>query len=75
MIFAVFFNTTVITIPFWLFSLTHRKLGNGFGYFSFIFYWLAYEYIYINGEISFTWLNLGNGFAQDTRLVKWYEYT
>jgi apolipoprotein N-acyltransferase len=75
MIFSVFFNTTVITIPFWLFSLTHRKLGNGFGYFSFIFYWMAFEYLYVNGEISFTWLNLGNGFAHDIKLVQWYEYT
>ena len=75
MIFAVFFNSFVITIPFWLFSLTHRKLGDGFGYFSLIFYWLAFEYIYINGEVSFTWLDLGNGFAQDIRLIQWYEYT
>lgn len=75
MIFAVFFNSFVVTIPFWLFSITHRKLGDGFGYFSLIFYWLAYEYIYINGEISFTWLDLGNGFAQDIRLIQWYEFT
>ncbi len=37
--------------------------------------WLAYEWLYLNGEISFPWLVLGNGFARDVYLVQWYEYT
>lgn len=37
--------------------------------------WTAAEYIYLNGEISFPWLLLGNGFANDTWAVQWYEYT
>lgn len=37
--------------------------------------WLAAEYLYLNGEISFPWLLLGNGFANDTWAVQWYEYT
>jgi len=75
LIVAVLLNSTLMSTVFFLFSLTRKKLGNGFGYFSLIFYWLAYEYLYINGEISWTWLNLGNGFANDIRLIQWYEYT
>ncbi len=38
--------------------------------------WLAAEYIYLaNEQISFPWLVLGNGFANDTWAVQWYEYT
>lgn len=37
--------------------------------------WIAYETLFINGEISFPWLVLGNAFAQDVRLVQWYEWT
>ncbi len=37
--------------------------------------WIAAEYIYTVGEISFPWLTLGNGFARDVKLVQWYEYT
>jgi len=33
------------------------------------------EYFYLNAEISWTWLNLGNGFAYDIALVQWYEFT
>ena len=44
-------------------------------YTLFIVAWLAYEYLYIGGEISFPWLVLGNGFAHDVKLIQWYEYT
>jgi apolipoprotein N-acyltransferase len=72
---AILVNTTFMSIPFWLFSYTHRKLGNSFGYFSLLFYWIAFEYFYLNAEISWTWLNLGNGFANNIRFIQWYEYT
>lgn len=68
-------NTFFMTIPFWLFTITHRKFGNKPGYLSLIIYWLAFEYFYLNAEISWTWLNLGNGFAKNIRLIQWYEYT
>lgn len=75
MIVAVLLNSTLMSTVFLLFSLTRRKLGDGFGYFSLLFYWISYEYLYLNGEISWTWLNLGNGFANDIRIIQWYEYT
>jgi apolipoprotein N-acyltransferase len=75
MLTAVLLNSTLMSLVFWLFSKTHRKLGPGFGYFSLIFYWISYEYLYIHGEISWTWLNLGNGFANNIKLVQWYEFT
>ena len=37
--------------------------------------WTAAEYVYLNGQISFPWLLLGNGFANDTWAVQWYEFT
>ena len=37
--------------------------------------WIAAEYIYLNGQISFPWLLLGNGFANDTWAIQWYEFT
>jgi apolipoprotein N-acyltransferase len=75
LIVAVLLNSTLMSTVFYLFSLTRRRLGNGFGYFSLVFYWIAYEYLYVNAEISWTWLNLGNGFANDIRLIQWYEFT
>lgn len=37
--------------------------------------WLWAEHLYLHGEISFPWLVLGNGFANDVWAVQWYEFT
>ena len=37
--------------------------------------WLWAEHFYLNAEISFPWLVLGNGFAGDVWAVQWYEFT
>ena len=75
LIVALFLNSFLMTIPFWLFSITKKKLGDIAGYISLILYWTSFEYLYLNGEISWTWLNLGNGFANNIRLIQWYELT
>lgn len=75
LIVALVVSSAFMTIPFWLFSLTHRKLGDSFGYFSLLFYWVAFEYLYLNAEISWTWLNIGNGFANNIQSIQWYEFT
>ncbi len=72
---AVIIGSFLMSMAFWLFHITHRKLGHGFGYFAFITYWIGQEHLYLNGEISFPWLSLGNGFAKDIHLIQWYEFT
>ncbi len=37
--------------------------------------WIAAEYLYTTGQVSFPWLTLGNGFAWDIKLVQWYDTT
>ncbi len=37
--------------------------------------WIAAEYWYTTGEVSFPWLTLGNGFANSVRSGQWTEYT
>jgi apolipoprotein N-acyltransferase len=60
---------------FWLFYITKRKLGNFTGYVSLIIYWTAFEFLFLNGELYWPWLDLGNGFANNIRLIQWYEFT
>lgn len=74
-VFAIVFYSLFMTIVFMLFSLTKRKTGKTLGYISLIFYWLAFEYLHLNWELSWSWLNLGNGFANYPKLIQWYEYT
>jgi apolipoprotein N-acyltransferase len=72
---AVVFNSLFYTFVFWVYHLTRVKLGRRIGDLAFIVYWLAFEYIYLNGQISWVWLILGNAFSYLPKIVQWYEYT
>ena len=37
--------------------------------------WMLYEFMHLNWEFAWPWLNLGNGFATYPRWIQWYEYT
>ncbi len=41
----------------------------------FISFWCSFEYLHLNWEITWPWLNLGNVFALSSQYVQWYEYT
>jgi apolipoprotein N-acyltransferase len=59
----------------WLSYKTWQAWGRKLGLASFIVFWIAYEFCYTNGEVSWPWLTLGNGFAYGYKLIQWYEYT
>jgi apolipoprotein N-acyltransferase len=73
--FAILVNTFLFSTVFWLYHLTRRISGNIVGKIALIVYWTAFEYLYLNAEISWPWLNLGNGFANSTLYIQWYAYT
>ncbi len=59
----------------WLYSFVSQRAPRKIAYIILVMGWIAAEYLYLNGEISFPWIVIGNGFAIDTALVQWYEYT
>ncbi len=72
---AVTLNSLFYAVVFWLFHIVKRKMGKHTGYSALIIFWVAFERLYLGGEISWVWLILGNGFANNTDLIQWYEYT
>lgn len=58
-------------IWFWLSKRTRPLIAD----LVYVCGWVAAEYWLMQGEISFPWLALGNGFANDIWAVQWYEYT
>jgi len=42
---------------------------------SFIAFWCSWEFLHLNWQITWPWLNLGNVFAATPKVVQWYEYT
>jgi len=73
--FAFFANALLMTIPLMLFYYTKKAAGNIAGYFSFPIYWLAFEYIHLNWDLTWPWLTLGNGFASIYPIVQWYSFS
>ena len=73
---AVVLNALFMSIIFQVFHWTKRKLRFPVvSYFSLVCYWIAFEYLHLNWDLNWPWLNLGNGFAACYKWVQWYEYT
>jgi len=68
-------NALLMSMAFLLYHQTKQKLGNYLGYWSFVLYWIGFEYIHQQWELAWPWLNLGNVFAMYPKLIQWYEYT
>ena len=71
----VLLNPLFMAITFKWFSTLKKRLGEKRGYWSFIFFWLAFEYLHLNWSISDPWLTLGNVFANRPSWVQWFEFT
>lgn len=75
-ILAIVLNSLFMSIIFNLFHFTRKKLGNDLAaYISLVLYWIAFEYLHLNWDLNWPWLNLGNGFGSYYKWVEWYEYT
>jgi len=73
--FANFVNAALMTIPFMLYSFCKRYLKSNLHAWAFISFWIVYEKVDQYWELTWTWLTLGNGFAQYPSWAQWYEYT
>lgn len=62
-------------IPFMIFHYIHRRQSGHLAWVVLVTVWIAFEALYTHQDISFPWLNLGNGFASTPWMVQWYEYT
>ncbi len=72
---AVVFNSLFMTLAFY-FGYRIKKLApHKFGFFPLIVIWISFEYLHMNWDLSWSWLNLGNGFSAWYQIVQWYEYT
>ncbi len=74
-LFAFTANTFLMCLPWFMFHLTKKKFGPGLGYLSLIAYWLAFEYLHMQWDLSWPWLTLGNAFASMPSMVQWYDVT
>jgi apolipoprotein N-acyltransferase len=72
---AVFANALLMTIPFLLFHKLKSNFRKKVSYLFLVSFWLSLEYLHLNWDMAWPWLNLGNLFAMRPAWVQWYEYT
>ncbi len=73
-IFAIMVNSFLMTLPFMAFHLIRKRLPK-LAYAGFFSFWITFEYLHHQWELTWPWLTLGNSFAEFPALVQWYEYT
>ncbi len=80
-IMAVIFNSLFMALVFFFFHVGRRNIYMGafrqrnYGYLILISYWVTFEYLHMDWDLTWSWLNLGNGFANYYKFIQWYEYT
>ena len=75
-IMAIVLNAMFMSVIFQLFHWSRQYLRFRFvSYLALTCYWIAFEYLHLNWDLNWPWLNLGNGFASYYKWVEWYEYT
>ena len=72
---AIGANSLFMCLPWWGYHIFKKKYGRRIGYGSLILFWMCFEYIHLNWQLSWPWLTLGNVFASHPDWVQWYEYT
>ena len=63
--------SSVITLFMWLKS----KFNDRRSWWALISFWISFEYLHLNWDLSWPWLTLGNVFAHYPECIQWYEYT
>lgn len=72
---AIIANSLLMCLPWIGFFAVKKRSGNLVGYFALISFWMLFEYIHLNWQLSWPWLTLGNVFASHPEWIQWYEFT
>lgn len=74
-IFAIVVNSLLMLIPWTLFLWTRHRIGFFKAGVIFASYWLTFEFLHHNWELTWPWLTLGNALSGLPILAQWYEFT
>ena len=74
-LFAVLLNSLMMSAVFYLFSIISKNIGNKLGYIFLVSTGICFEKFHLYWDFSWPWLNLGNVFSENVKIIQWYEYT
>ncbi|MEX0966821.1 MAG: apolipoprotein N-acyltransferase [Bacteroidia bacterium] len=74
-IMAVFCNSILQAVPVLIYHVSKKHIGQRLSLLTLICLWISLEYLHLNWDLAWPWLNLGNVFAMHPNWVQWYEFT
>lgn len=75
MVFAILVNTLLMTAVFMIYHHIAKRINFLAGAVFLATLWMSFEYLHLDWDFSWPWLNLGNGFSEYPQWIQWYEYT
>jgi len=72
---AIITNSFLMSLVLWLAHVARRRFRSNLGYLCLLVFWISFEYFHFHWDIEWPWLQLGNGFANDIKIIQWYEFT
>ena len=73
---AVILNALLQTLTFSAWHACRKQVKNGvLQAVMLIVFWISFEYLHLNWDLTWPWLNLGNVFAYTPDVVQWYSVT
>jgi apolipoprotein N-acyltransferase len=73
---AVIANALLQTLTFSAWHACRKQVRNGvLQAVMLIAFWISFEYLHLNWDLTWPWLNLGNVFAYEPNIVQWYSIT
>ena len=70
---AILCNSMFMVLPWYLLHWTRKHVGSREGYFGLVFYWISFEYLHMQWDLSWPWLTIGNVFANNVEWIQWYD--
>lgn len=74
-ILAIALNPALMSIPFQFFSRMRWILPPTMAALSFIVFWITFEYLHLNWDLSWSWLNLGHALTPWPSWIQYVEFT
>lgn len=72
---AITVNSLLMTSVILLFLLVKSKFDDRRAWWALLSFWLSFEYVHFNWDLSWPWLTLGNVFSHYPNIIQWYEFT
>ncbi len=72
---ATLFSAFYSLLGFMIYHTVSKRAPRALAYVVLVSVWIALEKFYMEGDLSWPWLLLGNGLSNDIWAVQWYEYT